>query len=237
MLSSNLAAFAATLALALLWLRINDFAAHRGWIESHTSRKIIHIGTGPLFVLCWFLFPPTPESRFVAALVPLAITLQFALVGTGLLKDPAAVQAMTRTGDRREILRGPLFYGLVFIALTLVYWKDHPAGMTALMLMCGGDGLADLVGRRYGKARLPWNPRKSWAGSLGMFAGGWLCAAAVLAVYLRAGVFPGPVGGYLGPLALISLAGMLVETLPLQDVDNITVTVTAALLGQLLLPV
>ena len=46
-----------TLVLALAEIRALDFAAHRGWIESHLSRKLIHILTGPLFVLCWLLFP------------------------------------------------------------------------------------------------------------------------------------------------------------------------------------
>lgn len=37
---------------------------------------------------------------------------------------------------------------------------------------CGGDGLADIVGRRLGKGNpLPWNPEKSWAGSAAMFVG------------------------------------------------------------------
>jgi len=53
---------------------------------------------------------------------------------------------MSRTGNPREILRGPLYYGIAFIILTIVFWKDSPVGMTALMI-CGGDGLADLVGR------------------------------------------------------------------------------------------
>ena len=42
-----------TLVLALAEIRALDFAAHRGWIESRLSRKLIHILTGPLFVLCW----------------------------------------------------------------------------------------------------------------------------------------------------------------------------------------
>jgi phytol kinase len=126
-----------TFILALTWLRVNNFIASRGWVESQTSRKIIHMGTGPLFVLCWLLFPDQPFSRWLAALVPFAIVLQFVLVGTGLIKDPDAVQSMSRTGDRREILRGPLYYGIVFILITLIYWKDHPAGIVALMLLCG----------------------------------------------------------------------------------------------------
>jgi len=35
-----------TFVLALGWLRLLDFCAHRGWIESHLSRKIIHIAPG-----------------------------------------------------------------------------------------------------------------------------------------------------------------------------------------------
>ena len=97
------------------------------------------------------------SSRWLAALVPLLITVQFFLVGTGILKDAAAVEAMSRTGDRREILRGPLYYGIAFVVLTLVYWRDSPLGIVALMVLCGGDGLADVIGKRLGKARLPWS--------------------------------------------------------------------------------
>jgi phytol kinase len=37
------------------------------------------------------------------------------------IKDSSAVDAMSRTGDRREILRGPLYYGVAFVVLTLVF--------------------------------------------------------------------------------------------------------------------
>jgi hypothetical protein len=89
-----------TLAVALVWLRVVDALAARGVLEQRLSRKVIHIGTGPLFVACWLLFTPNPAARYLAALVPLLITGQFALVGTGLMEDPAAVAAMTRHGDR-----------------------------------------------------------------------------------------------------------------------------------------
>jgi phytol kinase len=127
MLNNNFLATLATFAVALVWLRLNDFIAHRGWVDSHLSRKIIHMGTGPLFVLCWPLFTAAPISRYLAALVPFAITMQFVLVGLGVMRDEAAVKAMSRTGDRREILKGPLFYGIVFVLLTLLYWQDSPS--------------------------------------------------------------------------------------------------------------
>jgi len=224
-----------TLVLALVEIRTLDFAAHRGWIESRLSRKLIHILTGPLFVLCWLLFPDKFwYERWLAALVPLLFTVQFALIGLGIVKDEASVKAMSRSGDRREILKGPLFYGIIFVIMTLVFWKDSPLGMTALMLMCGGDGLADVMGRLLKSAPLPWSKGKTWFGSLGMFIGGWAVSALILAVYVQAGVFPGPFSVFLLPVTLIALAGTLVESLPLRDVDNITVTLAAVALGTLL---
>jgi phytol kinase len=230
---NNWIAAAVTLAISLVWLRLMDFAAQRGWIESRLSRKIIHITTGPIFVLCWFLFRESPEARWWAAAVPFLITLQFALIGTGILKDEASVQAMSRTGDRREILRGPLIYGIVFVALTLIFWKDSPIGMTALMLMCGGDGIADIVGRRVPSPKLPWSREKSWAGSASVLVGGFVLSAFILWIYAAARVFPGPFSGYLVPLAILALTASAVESLPFRDVDNLTVPLAAALVGLL----
>ena len=223
-----------TFAIAISWLRLMDFFAHKGWLESRMSRKVIHIGTGPIFVLCWLLFPEGVSfSRWLAALVPFLISLQFLLVGMGIIKDEAAVQAMSRSGDRREILRGPLFYGIMFVVLTLVYWRESPIGMTALMMMCGGDGIADLVGQRIKSPRLPWSRQKSVAGSLAVLVGGFVLSVFVLGIYLLVGALPGSITGYLIPLAWIALGSMLVESLPFRDVDNITVTLAAVLLGHL----
>lgn len=150
-----------TFLIAVVFLRLMDFLAYRGVIESRLSRKIIHIGTGPIFVLSWLMFTDVFISRWLAALVPLVITIQFALVGLGVIKDEAAVSAMTRTGDPREILRGPLFYGIVFVAMTLLYWKDSLIGIPALMIMCGGDGIADIVGRRVNSPKCSGRPKRA----------------------------------------------------------------------------
>ena len=230
---NNWIAAALTLAASLVWLRLMDFAAHRGWIESRLSRKIIHIGTGPIFVLCWLMFNNASEARWLAASIPMLITIQFALIGLGLLKDEASVRAMSRTGDRREILRGPLYYGIAFVVLTLWFWKDSPIGMTALMLMCGGDGIADVVGRRVPSPKLPWSRDKSVAGMLSVFLGGFILTALILWMYISLRLFPGPFGGYLTPLLILALTAAAVESLPFRDVDNLTVTLAAVIVGYL----
>jgi phytol kinase len=231
MLQYSIIALILTFLVALFWLRINDYLAHRGILESHLSRKLIHIGTGPLFVICWLLFNQNPINKYLAALVPLAFTVQFFLIGIGIIKDEASVKAMSRTGDRREILRGPLYYGIIFVLLTIIYWKYTPIGIVALMLMCGGDGLADILGRKWGKRKITWNTEKSWAGSFGMFIGGWILSILIVWIYCVAGIFTAPVISYFLPITVIAIIGTLVESLPLKDIDNITITISAVILG------
>jgi phytol kinase len=235
MLNNNWFALIITFLFALTWLRINNFAARRGYISSDLSRKIVHIGTGPIYVLCWLFFNESEAARYMAALVPTLITAQFILVGTGILKDESAVQSMSRTGDRREILKGPLIYGVVFIIITIVYWKHNPIGIIALMLMCGGDGLADIIGRRYGVQKLPWNRDKSWVGSLGMFIGGWLLAVFVISIYFLSGQFSVLYSELMIAILVISIGATIVESFPIKDFDNLTTTITALALGHIMI--
>ncbi len=230
----NWLALILTFAIALGFLRLMDYFAQHGWIDSKLSRKVIHIGTGPVFVLCWLMFRDTPEARWLAALVPFAITTQFVLVGLGIVKDEAAVQAMSRTGDPKEILRGPLYYGIMFVLLTLIFWKDSPIGISALMIMCGGDGIADLVGRGLNSPKLPWSREKSLAGSLAVFLGGGMMTMIVLWFYIEMGIFIGRINDFLIPVTILALVGMLVESLPFRDIDNITVTLAAVVAGYFL---
>lgn len=234
MLKNNLLALGLTIGIAIIWLRLNDFMAHKGWISSAVSRKIIHIGTGPIYVICWLLFNEAESARFLAAIIPFGITLQFVLVGSGVIKDRAAVQAMSRTGDRREILRGPLFYGIVFILLTLLFWRDNPIGIVALMVLCGGDGLADVIGQRIGGVKLPWSSKKTLSGSITMLIGGFSFAVLVLWIFISQGYFNGSILDHLLPIGLIALVTALVESLPFNDVDNITVPLVSVLLGFLI---
>ena len=216
-----------TFAAALLWLRFTDILARRKIVSRHLSRKLIHIGTGPIFVLCWLLFSGASQSRWLAALVPAVITLQFALIGLGALKDDDAVLAMSRSGNRRELLYGPLQYGIVFVLTTLLFWVNSPVGIVTLMILCGGDGLADVIGRRFGHARLPLNPNKSWAGSMTMLLAGFGLAMAYLWLFSSTGVLDLSLAAAIVPVFLISLAATVVEAVSGADMDNITITVTA----------
>jgi phytol kinase len=234
LISSNWIAFLLTLVIAVAWLRLVDFAAVKGLFNARTSRKIIHIGTGPIFVLCWLLFSDNPSARYFAAVVPLGISIQFLLIGLGVLKDDASVQAMSRNGHPSEILRGPLIYGIVFVIVTILYWKN-PIGIIALMILCGGDGLADIVGQHTESALLPWSKKKTLFGSAAVFFGGVIFSLVILWIYSITGSLQYAFTDIIIPVIVISLLCMLVESLPFADIDNATVPLAAILLGHLII--
>lgn len=235
MVWKNILALIGTIAIALAWLRACDLLAKKEIISSKLSRKIIHIGTGPIFVLCWLLFNSHDSARWLAAIVPLLITIQFAMIGLGLIKDDASVKAMSRSGDRREILLGPLFYGIIFVLLTIIYWKDSPVGLIALMILCGGDGFADIIGKRFGKKiRIPWAKEKSLIGSIAMLVGGMIFSTALVSIFLALNIFSGEWLAYFYKIVIICLAATVIESLPFKNIDNLSVPVVAVIVGELL---
>lgn len=224
-------AFFTTLLLSIFWLRLIDFFAIKGIISQKLSRKIIHIGTGPIFVLCWLLFPEDPLSRYFAAFIPFLISIQFFLIGMGIIKDQASVEAMSRTGNPREILKGPFFYGIVFVLLTIIFWRDSPIGIIALMILCGGDGFADVIGRRIPSTALKWSPGKSMAGSIAMFFGGFIFSIVLLHIFINSGYIQLTFTDYLIKTLLLSFMATIVESLPIRDLDNITVPMSVVIVG------
>ena len=215
-----------TLTLALSWLLIVNGFARYYKLPSTLSRKIIHIGTGPLFILCWPLFSDGDAARYFAVVVPLVLTFMFFGVGMGWINNPDLVQSSTRDGDPKELLKGPLYYGLCFIGCTVFFWRSSPPGILSLMMLCGGDGLADIVGRRWGTHKLPFSPAKSWIGSLAMFLGSFGFGLGLLLLFNQWGYFQPTlnIGYTVGVVGAIAFIATLVESLPIQDVDNLTLT-------------
>jgi len=227
-------AFFTTFIISIIWLRLIDYFAIKGLISKKLSRKIIHIGTGPIFVLCWLFFPEDPLSRYIAAIVPLLITIQFFLIGIGVIKDQASVEAMSRTGDPKEILKGPFFYGVVFVLLTIFFWRESPIGIIALMILCGGDGFADIIGRRLSSSALKWSPGKSIAGTISMFLGGLIFSTILILIFIKSGFLNITFMESFPKILLLNILATIVESLPVRDWDNVTVPVIVVLFGLIL---
>ncbi|CAL5407104.1 unnamed protein product [Camellia sinensis] len=202
-----------------------DSLTQRDLIQQNLSRKLVHILSGLLFMACWPIFSTSTGARYFASLVPLANCLRLVTYGLSLATDEGLIKSVTREGNPEELLRGPLYYVLILILCVLVFWRESPIGVISLAMMCGGDGIADIMGRRFGSVKIPYNKKKSWVGSISMFIFGFLISIGMLYYFSALGYFQLDWVWTVERVALVSLVATIVESLPITDVvdDNISV--------------
>ncbi|XP_022133528.1 probable phytol kinase 1, chloroplastic, partial [Momordica charantia] len=202
-----------------------DNLARRNLIQQNLSRKLVHILSGLLFMMSWPIFSTSTEARYFASLVPTVNCLRLVVYGLSLAKDEGLLKSLTREGKPEELLRGPLYYVLILILSAVVFWRESPVGLISLAMMCGGDGIADIMGRRFGSKRLPYNQGKSWIGSISMFIFGFWVSIGMLYYYSALGYLELDWGRTVQKVALVSLVATVVESLPIANVvdDNISV--------------
>jgi ribulose-phosphate 3-epimerase len=223
--------------LGYLFVEAVTMAADLQWLEPRDSRKIIHTLSAPLFMLFWPVFSPATGSQCFAALVPMINAVRLFKAATD-ESEMSLRQAISRSGEAREALGGPFIYVVLLATEILCFWRGSPAGLVALATLAAGDGLADLVGRRWGKSN-PWQPGypKSIAGSLAFCGAAWGASAGILAWMQYWDCLSAFDVGNVGVrLAVVTLAAAIMELLPVAD-DNYTVPLSAGIGAFLLLPV
>ncbi|KAJ1453529.1 hypothetical protein M885DRAFT_523979 [Pelagophyceae sp. CCMP2097] len=224
----------AAVAGAVVWIKLWSTAEAAGLVAAKVSRKIIHCATAPLFLMVWPFFSTSPYARLIAAAAPLLQV--FKIVAAGNSDAPNdIVRAVSRSGNNREVLGGPLLYtGVLFLA-TLLGWRGSAAAAVAVAQMAVGDGIADIVGRRFGRRKWSFNTDKSPVGTLAFFCGASL---ATLGLFKWFSLFGSCVNLMQTPnlvlkVAAISATCAAVEVAPAIGFldDNLSVPLAGCLLG------
>ncbi len=112
------------------------------------------------------------------------------------MRNEEFVRTMSREGKASELLRGTLFYALVMVFSTIFFWYVPVDGTLAPNFtifipgaflifgpLAGGDGFADLIGRRYGKHKFKVFAEKNIEGSIAMFVFSLLFTFGLLFIY------------------------------------------------------
>ena len=174
-------------------------------------RKIVHIGTGPVIVLAWWLEIPESIALSVAATVTLitAINHRWKLL-------PAVEDV-----DRHSY--GTVAYGLAITILLALFWPDQAIATCAgVLVMAFADGLAGLMGRGIKSPSWTlWQQHKSVAGTITMA----LVTALEFIVLVLMSHSP------LHPLRLFAVSALAVglEQLSRWGIDNLSVPLSVGL--------
>ncbi|XP_066354210.1 probable phytol kinase 2, chloroplastic isoform X1 [Miscanthus floridulus] len=173
-------------------------------------------------------------APFLAPLIIIINIIKVTVIGLGLVKDEGVLNSMTRHGDHRELLKGPLYYACAITLTTIVFWRTSPISIAVICNLCAGDGVADIFGRRFGHVKLPHNREKSYAGSIAMFLAGFI-ASVLFMCYFNIFGFVEKSWTMVAALGIISLVAAVVESLPISTRldDNLTVPVASVLFGTL----
>jgi uncharacterized protein (TIGR00297 family) len=185
--------------------------------HSEDARKLVHIGAG---VGAFFLRDLPWWGAALLALTGLVFCV---------LAMPRVGAAIYRPAERsRPFAHGVVFYPLAVLLLVLVFPHRPDIAAATWGILAAGDGMSCLLGRRFGRRRIPWNREKSLCGSVALFLCGG-AAGAVLAWWCRPALsMPPSMWFSIGAPFLAAFVAALVETVPIRLDDNLSVPGSAA---------
>ncbi len=196
--------------LASVWL------SHRPGANAEVVRKVVHIGTGNVILLAWWLDIP--------AWVGIAAAIVFSAIALLSYSFPI-LPGINGIGRQSW---GTFFYAVSIGLLIALFWPLHQPHYAALgiLIMTWGDGLAALIGQNFGAH--PYylgDIQKSWEGTGTMFIVTYgICQAILLPIY-------GNTGFIWISSAIVALAATFLEAFSKFGIDNLTVPLGSALLA------
>ncbi len=191
--------------------------ARRRWPgQSEWSRKVVHIGAGPVVLIAWGFGIDRLIAIPAAAIVTLLAALNHQLRVLPAIEDV----------DRHSY--GTVAYGASITLLFLLWWPGRPEAVAAgVLVMAFGDGLAGLVG--------PAIPSPTWQvlGERRSLAGTAAMALTTLAVLFSLAAVCGATAP--APIALVLIAALAtgLEQVAWLGIDNLSVPLAVACLWAL----
>jgi phytol kinase len=173
-------------------------------------RKSIHLLIALVPTLAWI---NTPVTIALLAAGTLVYTACEALRMKG-IRVPVVSRVTSLAARRRDtgkFVRGPITLGLGALLCLLIF--PYEAASIAIYSLAFGDGLSSLVGKLFGRIRLPLTGGKSLEGSLTCFT----------AVFIASSLVSRNPIGSLG----VAAVAMVTEAAPLKDFDNIILPLVA----------
>lgn len=188
----------------------------RASATSELARKVVHIGTGNVILVAWWLQIPT--------WVGIAASIAASIIA--LLSYYIPILPGINSVGRKSL--GTFFYAVSIGVLIAWFWpiKQFHYAAIGILVMTWGDGLAGLIGQRYGQHCYEvWGIKKSWEGSLTMALTSYAVSTSIL-LSVQGTIWQ----TWVVPLA-IALFATTLEAFSKLGIDNLTVPLGSAALG------
>jgi len=181
------------------------------------SRKFLHIMTGNIaFIL------PLFETREVMAFVAAGPFILF----TFLMSPYSPIKSMRGKTSEAGHGLGLVYYAITWTVLAYVFFDHREIIAMAILAMSYGDGLASLIGIKYGERKYTvFKDTKSYVGSIAMF----VCTFVLLIIALLFYSIP-LTGRTVAYLLCISGVATVVEGITPLGLDNLSVPFVTAVM-------
>jgi phytol kinase len=181
------------------------------------ARKFLHIMTGNIaFIL------PLFQTRWIMAFLAAGPFILF----TFLMSPYSPVKSLRGKTSEAGHGLGLVYYAITWTVLAYVFFDHREIIAIGILAMSYGDGLASLIGSKYGKRKyVVVKDTRSYVGSMTMFLGTFVLLVVALVFYAVPLSFQG--GMY---LLLIAGVCTVVEGATPYGLDNLSVPFVAALL-------
>lgn len=184
--------------------------------DSELARKVVHIGSGNVILIAWWLQLPTWVGISASIVASLIALLSYYI---------PFLPGINSVG-RKSL--GTFFYAISIGVLVAWFWpiqQFHHAAI-GILLMTWGDGLAGLIGQSFGQHRYEvWGMKKSWEGTATMALTSYVVSCLIL-FSVQGNIWQ----TWLLPMA-IALVATALESVSKLGLDNLTVPIGSAALS------
>ena len=184
--------------------------------NSELARKVVHIGTGNVILVAWWLQLPAWVGISASIVASIIALLSYYI---------PFLPGINSVG-RKSL--GTFFYAISIGILIAWFWPIQQFHYAALgiLVMTWGDGLAGLIGQRFGKHPYElWGMKKSWEGSITMAVTSYIVSCLIL-LSVQGNVWQ----TWVMPIA-IALVATSLEAFSKLGLDNLTVPLGSAALA------
>ncbi|RDB32894.1 diacylglycerol/polyprenol kinase family protein [Exiguobacterium sp. RIT594] len=198
-----------TIVIVGIVLALLEWTGKKLQVQPETIRKWIHIAVGH-----WVFLALAWMEHWYVAITPL---LFFTLINLITLK-----RGTGRMNQVERVSYGTVYYPIALALLVLFFFEQEPMALVAgSMVLAWGDGLAALIGKRFGKTFYTRGKiRRSFEGSIAMFLASFLVLTVTFLFYEEPTWLAVSYGFLLANIAA------LIEAVSYRDTDNLLIPLT-----------